>query len=94
MKNWKKQKTRRGLSKWVNDVGKFMYVDSDTNTRGESVWVVDSNHPQYYINATYFDSRAQAMAHALDFMSRHDKPSSAGEIIFSQGIDLKTMFKG
>jgi len=92
MNIWKKKKTRRGLSQWENDSGRFVYVSSTTNTRGEKVWVVDSNHPLYYINATYFDSRAKAMAHALDFMRRHDE-TSPGDIIFSQNVDLRTMNK-
>jgi len=95
MKNWKKQKTRRGLSLWKNDVGKFIYINSSKRAHsGKNVYIVDSNHSKYYLTSTYFDTRAKAMAHVLDFMSRHDNPSSAGEIIFSQGVDLKTMFKG
>ena len=93
MKNWKKQKTRRGLSKWVNNAGQFMYVTNATNTMGKGMYTVDSNHPQFWLTASYFDTRAKAMAHALDFMQRHDEPS-AGNIIFGQHVDLKTMFKG
>ena len=90
LKYWKKEKTRRGLSKWINDAGQFTYVTSSTGTRGDKVWVVDSNHPQYWSSASYFDNRDKAIAHALDFMKRHDT-ESAGHIIFSQGVDLRTM---
>jgi len=93
MKTWKKEKSRRGLSIWKNEVGKFIYVRSSERVSGEKVYIVDSNHPKYYMSSTYFDTRAKAMAHALDFMRRHDE-LSPGEIIFGQHVDLKTMFKG
>jgi len=92
MKGWKKVKTRRGLSRWENDAGRWIYVTATTDLRGERIYQVDSNHPKYYSNATMFGTREKALAHAKDFMQRHPE-ASAGDIIFNQGVDLKTMRK-
>ena len=92
MKNWKKEKTRRGLSKWTNDSGRWIYVTSTKNIQGDRVYQVDSNHPSFWINARIFSTRNKAINFAEDFMKRH-QDSSDGEIIFGQGVDLRTMRK-
>jgi len=89
---WKKEKTRRGLSQWTNDAGRFIYVTAVTNTRGENVYQVDSTHPAFYHNAQFFETRDKAMRFAKKFM-RDYKDSSPGDVIFNQGVDLRTMRK-
>jgi len=68
---WKKEKTRRGLSQWTNDDGRFIYVNLTKNTRGENIYMVDSNHPMFWVNARLFSTRQEALDFAKDFMRRH-----------------------
>ena len=71
LKDWKKTKTRIGLSKWINDYGIWIYVTSTKNIRQEKIYGVDSNHPNFYSNMQFFETNSQALKFARAYMRKH-----------------------
>lgn len=70
---WKKEKTRRGLHKWNNQDGNFIYVTGTQNLKGDKIYMVESTHKNFGFNSKKFKTMQEGLKYAKEFMERNNK---------------------